>query len=216
MVLTLPERGEAEGDRTMNETAWLIIAAVVVVIVIGAVVATTVRRRNSERLKSRFGVEYARTVEAAGDPRSAEAELRDREKRVKRLQIKPLAEADRARFSEAWRRIQTEFVDDPAGAFSRADKLVGEAMSARGYPTADFDQRSADVSVDHPEVVQNYRKGHEIALRHAEGKAGTEELRQAMVSYRAVFDELVNEGDGEPAAPAETEESRRPIAAQGR
>jgi hypothetical protein len=200
----------------MNETAWLIIAVVVVAIVIGAIVAATVRRRTSERLKARFGPEYAHTVETAGDPRTAEAELRDREKRVKRLQIRPLAEADRARFTEAWRRIQADFVDDPAGAFARADKLVGEAMSARGYPTADFDQRSAEVSVDHPEVIQNYRKGHEIALRHTEGKAGTEELRQAMVSYRAVFDELVSRSEAEPAPPTETNESRRPIAAQGR
>jgi hypothetical protein len=200
----------------MSDTTWLIIAAVVVAIVIGAVVAVIIQRRDRERLKSRFGPEYTRTVEAAGDPRTAEAELREREKRVKHLDIKPLAGADRARFAEAWRRIQTDFVDDPAGAFTRADKLVGEAMTARGYPTADFDQRSADISVDHAEVVQNYRKGHEIALRHAEGKAGTEELRLAMVSYRAVFDELVSQGESEPAAPAERDEIRRPVAAQRR
>jgi hypothetical protein len=199
----------------MHDTTWLVIAVVVVAILIGAVVVATIRRRNSERLKTRFGSEYARTVEAAGDPRTAEAELRDREKRVKQMQIRPLAEADRARFTEAWRQIQTDFVDDPAGAFSRADKLVGEAMSACGYPTADFDQRAADVSVDHPEVVHNYRKGHEIALRHAEGRAGTEELRQAMVSYHSVFDELVGQAEPAPAAPAESEDSRRPVAAQG-
>ena len=200
----------------MSDTTWLVIAVVLVAIAIGAVAITTIRKRNSERLKSRFGTEYARTVEAVGDPRTAEAELRDREKRVKQMQIRPLPEADRAGFTDRWRRIQTDFVDDPAGAFSRADTLVGEVMSACGYPTADFDQRAADVSVDHPEVVDNYRKGHEIALRHAEGKAGTEELRQAMVSYRSVFDELVGQGEPEPAAPTEAEEARRPVAAQGR
>jgi hypothetical protein len=200
----------------MTETTWLIIAAVIVAIGIGAAMAVTISRRNREHLKAQFGPEYARTVETAGNPRAAEAELRDREKRVKGLQIRPLSQDDRTRFTEAWRRIQTNFVDDPAGAFSGADKLVGEVMSARGYPTADFDQRSADVSVDHPEVVQNYRKGHEIALRDAEGKAGTEELRQAMVSYRAVFDELVTRGEPEPAAAEQVNDSRRPVAVQGR
>jgi hypothetical protein len=197
----------------MSENAWVILAVVVAIAAV-AVVAISLRKRNTERLKSRFGTEYQRTVEAAGGARAAEAELRDREARVKRLQIRTLPDADRARFKDAWLKVQAEFVDDPAGAFGRADKLVGEVMSACGYPTADFDQRSADVSVDHPEVVENYRKGHEIALRQSEGKAGTEELRQAMVHYRALFDELV--GEAQTPAATESNDNSRPSAAPGR
>ena len=177
----------------MNETAWLIVAGVVVAILIAAVVIVTVRRRNTERLKSRFGSEYARTVDETGDAKLAETELRDREARVKEFRLKQLSEADRTRLTQSWRNIQGDFVDDPAGAFTHADELIIEAMAARGYPTTDFDQRSADLSVEHPEVVQNYRKGHEIAVRHADGQAGTEELRQGMVSYRSLFNELIGE-----------------------
>lgn len=200
----------------MTETTWLIIAVAVVIVLIVAVVA--VRRRNTERLKSRFGPEYSRAVEASGNQQKAEAELRDRERRVKALELKPLEPRVKTEFDNAWRSVQTQFVDDPGRAVTQADKLLGQVMSVRGYPMADFEQRSADISVEHPVVVQNYRKAHEIADRHAQGKAGTEELRQAMVFYRTLFLELVGETgpDPERAAPSAVPEQPQPRTAQGR
>lgn len=208
----------------MNETTWLIIAVAVVIMLIVAFVA--VRRRNTQRLKSRFGPEYSRAVDASGNQQKAEAELRDREKRVKAFELKPLEPRVKTEFENAWRSVQTQFVDDPGRAVTQADRLLGEVMSVRGYPMADFEQRSADISVEHPVVVQNYRKAHEIADRHAQGKAGTEELRQAMVFYRTLFVELVGEtqagtaGDSQPetvaGTPSDVPEQPQPRAAQGR
>lgn len=180
----------------MNGTTWLVIAGVVVVALIAVVIVLTLRSWNTQRLKSRFGPEYARAVDQEGR-QAAEAELQQREKRVKQYEIKPLTPADQTRFVESWRNVQTQFVDDPGKACTDADQLLGEVMSVRGYPVGDFEQQSADVSVEHPAVVENYRKAHEIAVRHSQGKAGTEELRQAMVAYRSLFDELV--GQTQPA-----------------
>jgi hypothetical protein len=166
----------------------LIILVLVAIVAIGAFLL--LRRRKRDVLQSKFGPEYSRVVEKAGSAREAEAELKEREKRVSAFEIRPLAAADRERFTDGWQRVQADFVDDPRGAVTRADVLLGDLMSARGYPVSDFEQRSADLSVDHPVVVQNYRSAHEIADRHARGEAGTEDLRQAMIHYRALFDEL--------------------------
>lgn len=166
---------------------WVLIA----IILIGAIVWITLSRVRSQRLRQRFGPEYERTIRTEGNVRKAEAELEARAKRVAKLQIRPLTSTDAQRFDAAWRAIQARFVDDPRGAVTEADRLVGEVMAARGYPVGDFEQRVADVSVDHADVVMNYRAAREIALQHAEGKATTEDLRQAMVHYRALFRDLL-------------------------
>jgi hypothetical protein len=152
-------------------------------------------RRRTEQLRARFGPEYDHTVEESGDVRKAEAALQARAKRVEGLQIRALRGDEAARFSAAWQRVQTRFVDDPAGAITEADRLVGEVMTARGYPLGDFDQRVEDISVDHPDVVMNYRAARDIAAQHARGQATTEDLRQGMVHYRALFRDLLASPD---------------------
>ena len=172
----------------METTAiWVLIA----VVLIGAVAWITFSRVRSQRLRERFGPEYDRTVRTEGTVRKAEAELDARARRVKSLHIRPLSPSDTTRFDTAWRAVQARFVDDPQGAVTEADRLVGEAMAARGYPVGEFEQRVADISVDHPDVVVNYRAAREIAQQHAQGRASTEDLRQAMVHYRALFHDLL-------------------------
>ena len=172
----------------MDSTAVVVLIAI---ILISAIVWITLSRVRSQRLRQRFGPEYERTIRTEGNVRKAEAALEARAKRVAKLHIRPLNVADAQRFDAAWRAVQARFVDDPRGAVTEADRLVGEVMAARGYPVGDFEQRVADVSVDHPDVVMNYRAAREIALQHAEGKATTEDLRQAMVHYRALFRDLL-------------------------
>jgi len=174
----------------LTTTELVAIIASVVIVVAGIAVLLFVRKRRSERLRNRFGAEYDRTVKEEGNQRHAEAQLEKRAERVESFHVRPLASPDRARFVDAWRGIQARFVDDPAGTVVQADQLLGDVMSTRGYPVTDFEQRAADISVDHPVVLENYRAGHEIALRQAEGKANTEDLRQAMIHYRALFEEL--------------------------
>ena len=161
------------------------------------------RRRNLvwseasvDQLSYQFGPEYERTVEEAGDRRKAEAQLAEREKRARALSIRPLEAKERDRYNSLWRKVQADFVDDPSGAISQADGLLGEVMTARGYPVRDFDQVAEDLSVDHSLVVQHYRAGHEVAVQHEQGKADTEALRRAMIHYRELFEELVQD---EPA-----------------
>ena len=178
----------------MNETL-LIVLAVVAVLAVGAWLFF--RRRRSDQLRTRFGPEYEHEVEEKGSRRKAEAELRGREKRVEKLDIRPLEPAARQGFIERWKEVQAKFVDDPPRAVAYADDLLAEVMRTRGYPVSDFDQRAGDISVDHPKVVDHYRSGHEIALKHERGDAGTEDLRQAMIHYRALFDELVEEEGAE-------------------
>lgn len=178
----------------MDTQMWVIVIVAAVAL---AVVFVLVRRRQTERLRQRFGPEYERTVREAGTVAKAEAALRAREARVERLSIRPLSADDAARFSAAWRDVQTRFVDDPHRAITDADQLVGEVMHARGYPVGDFDQRVNDISVDHPKVVTNYRAARDIAQNHARGRASTEDLRQAMVHYRALFNDLL---ETEPVA----------------
>ena len=174
----------------MTQTVW-IVAAVIIVAVLAAVGIFWSRRRRSEHLRDRFGPEYDRAVEAKGDRAKAEAELAKREKRVEKLNIRPLEPAERREFLSRWDDVQARFVDDPPRAVAFADALLGDVMKARGYPVSDFDQRAGDISVDHPVVVEHYHKAHDIALRQERGEASTEDLRQAMIHYRALFDNLV-------------------------
>lgn len=176
----------------MNTTLAIIIAVVIVVIVlVAAGVFVYLQNQKSKRLQSRFGPEYQRTLEETGSRQKAEAKLDKLEKRVEAFSIRALAPEERARYVRSWRSVQAEFVDKPREAVAHADELLGAVMSARGYPVSDFEQRAADLSVDHPNVVQNYRAGHAIAAKG--GEADTESLRQAMIHYRELFAELVEE-----------------------
>ncbi len=170
-----------------------VIIGLLVVVVLGLGALLYFQRHRSEQLQSRFGPEYERAVKHTGDKSKAEAELLDREKRVKSLSIRPLEPADRERFVGSWQNVQAEFVDNPEASIGHADTLLAEVMSTRGYPVSDFEQMSADISVDHPSVVQNYRAGHDIAVRHKRGDGNTEDLRQAMIHYRSLFEELVTD-----------------------
>lgn len=167
------------------------LAVVVVLVVIALVAWYFVQKRQSERLQQRFGPEYARTVDQLGSRAKAESELKAREDRVGKLNIVPLSSSDASRFSQAWANLQASFVDNPKGVVAQADQLVRELMLKRGYPMGDFEHRAADISVDHPEVVANYRAAQVIAARDARGEASTEDLRNAVVHYRALFNELL-------------------------
>ena len=173
----------------MNTIAILVLVLIGVVIVVGAILYLQGRR--SEALRQKFGPEYQRAVKQFGDQRKAEAELSAREQRVRKFEIRTLSPGEQARFVESWKRAQARFVDEPSEAAADADILVQELMKARGYPLGDFEQRAADISVDHPGVVTNYRAARDIALRNNAGEATTEDIRQAMVHYRSLFDELL-------------------------
>ena len=170
-------------------------AAIVIIIagVIGVAVVVLfgLKSHRSQHLRERFGPEYEREVRETGSARQAEKHLEAREARVKKFDIRPLSSEQKSLFIESWTRVQAKFVDGPEAAVTEADHLLAEVMSARGYPVADFETAAADLSVDHPQVVKNYRAGHAIAIRHASGQAGTEDLRQALIHYRALFEELV-------------------------
>jgi hypothetical protein len=174
----------------MTQTYWIVAAVVIVVAIILFAIFWS-RRRRSEHLRDRFGPEYDRAVDAKGDRAKAEADLAEREKRVEKLDIRALEPAERREFISRWNDVQARFVDDPARAVAFADALLGEVMKARGYPVEDFDQRAGDISVDHPVVVEHFHRAHDIALRQERGEASTEDLRQAMIHYRALFDDLV-------------------------
>jgi hypothetical protein len=172
-----------------NQLMLVLIIGVAVVVAVALWFA--LRKRRTEELRTRFGPEYDRTVREARTVRDGEAALIERQTRVERLHIRPLAPEDARRFALAWRDVQAKFVDDPKGAIVDADRLVGEVMRARGYPVGDFEQRVADISVDHPNVVMNYRAARDIVQEHAKGRASTEDLRQAMVHFRALFADLL-------------------------
>jgi hypothetical protein len=182
---------------TTTEMVMIIAAVVIVVAAIGTMLM--LRRRRTEGLRSKFGgAEYARAMNEGGGRRHGEAGLDKRTERVESFHVQPLATADRARFVDTWRRIQTRFVDGPASTVSEADQLLGDVMSARGYPVSNFEQRAADISVDHPLVLEHYRTAHGIAIRQTKGEASTEDLRQAMIHYRTLFEELVGEVEAPP------------------
>jgi C4-dicarboxylate-specific signal transduction histidine kinase len=183
---------------------WILIA-VAAVALLALLAAVALWRRRTSLLRQRFGREYDRTVERHGRRRAAEAELQSRVERRERLDIRPLPPAAREGYLESWRQVQTEFVDDPAGAVRNADALVISVMSERGYPMDDFERRAADVSVDYPQVVERYRSGHGIAQKSEGGEATTEDLRQAMKHYRALFDDLLEQAGDEAAQREQTE-----------
>lgn len=169
-----------------------IVILVAVVLVIVSAIVFFLQKRRTEKLRQHFGPEYDRAMAEGGDRRRAEAKLEERTERVKKFNLRPLTAEDRARYSEQWNRVQAHFVDAPAGAVAEADQLLGDIMATCGYPMGDFDQRAADISVEHPVVTQNYRSAHEIAVRQAKGQASTEDLRRAMIHYRALFEDLVS------------------------
>jgi hypothetical protein len=185
------------GGVLMPAWVWVVIAAGVVV-VLALLAWHAFARRRTGRLQEQFGPEYDRMVGTAESRGEAEAELQAREERREQLEIRPLSSAARYRFFESWQGVQAEFVDDPRAAVSSADGLIRSVMAERGYPVEDFEQRAADLSVDHPKVVENYRQGHRLAEASVSGGSSTEDLRQAMRHYRALFDELVEPDSERP------------------
>jgi hypothetical protein len=183
----------------VSTLVWIVIVAVVVVIVAFAAWRMLARRR-TKTLQGRFGPEYERTLESAESKKAAESELAARQERREQLEVRPLTAAARERYLVQWQSVQAQFVDTPGAAVASADQLIQSAMAERGYPVEDFEQRAADVSVDHPRVVENYREGHRLAQASAGGDDSTENLRRAMRHYRALFDELVEPAADEPTA----------------
>jgi hypothetical protein len=178
----------------MNQHQLTIIVAVIVAVSVIAVISFFLaRKRRSQNLRKRFGPEYDRVLKKEGEVRRAEGVLEMRARHREKFELRPLTGATRDQFGERWRMVQSRFVDDPKGSVAQADELVSEVMVARGYPMADFEQRAADISVDHPVVVENYRAAHDIALRHIRGQASTEDMRNAMVHYRSLFEELLED-----------------------
>ena len=175
----------------LTDTTTIIIVVVILLIVVGLLAAAFSRFRRSKRLRDQFGPEYDRTVDQIGDKRRAEEELEARLEHVQNLNIRALSAEEINRFAMEWQETQTEFVDRPLGAVQRANQLIREVMAARGYPVEDFEQRAADISVDYPDVVTNYRELHEIATKGEREKISPEEMRQAMVAGRELFERLV-------------------------
>ena len=175
----------------MNST-YVTIAVSFMLIIIGVGLWMVVtRRKRAERLQEHFGPEYERTVQSLGDEKKAQTELVERQKHVDTLDIRPLSALERERYLVDWTAVQSQFVDEPGEAIVAADRLIMEVMQLRAYPVSDFEQRVADVSVSYPTLVSNYRAAREIALKNAQQQASTEELRQAMIYYRSLFEELV-------------------------
>lgn len=174
---------------------WIVVIIVIIlaIIVLGVIWRIAMRGRQSERLHESFGPEYDRTVSRHQNRDRAEAELLERKERVDALDIRPLAPADRSRFADAWRATQARFVDKPVEATAAADRLVTDLLRVRGYPISEFDQRADDISVHHPNVVANYRAAHATSLASEQGQASTEDLRAAMLHYRTLFDELLED-----------------------
>ncbi len=180
----------------MDTFGW--VAIIAGVLVAAVLIWYLVKQARSRELQRDFGPEYDRTMARAGDRGLAESDLRERRERVDALDVRPLSRSDHDRFASEWTKVQAEFVDAPAEAVTDADELIQQVMATRGYPVEDFDRRAADVSVEHPEVVENYRSAHSIAVKEAreDGDANTEALRKAMVYYRSLFDELLVVDDG--------------------
>lgn len=173
----------------------VIIIVVIVILAIGAAVYRMTQKRRSEQLREKFGPEYDRTVNSSDDRKGAESELRAREKRHQELQLRPLDAGQQRQFEQRWSEVQRDFVDGPGQAVHRADRLVVDVMSARGYPVDDFDQRADDLSVQYPKVTQRYREARRISTANERGEAGTEELRTAVTSYRSLVDALLHDDE---------------------
>lgn len=179
---------------TLGVRELALIIGLAVIVIAGITAWLILRKRRTGRLRTQFGgAEYDRAVKEDGSRRHAEAGLKERTQRVESLNIRPLAAGDRGRFVDSWRRVQLRFVDGPGGAVTEADQLLRDVMTTRGYPVTDFEQQAADISVDHPLLMENYRLAHAIAVRQTQGQANTEDLRQAMIHYRTLFEELVGE-----------------------
>jgi hypothetical protein len=191
----------------MPAWAWVLIV-VAALAIIAVVTVKALRDHRSKTLRERFGPEYDRTLEGGESKKDAEAELAARAERRDKLEIRPLPTAARDRYLGEWQGVQARFVDDPDGAVRDADMLIQSVMRDRGYPMDDFEQRAADVSVDHPQVVENYRQGHKLARASALGEGTTEDLRQAMQHYRSLFDELVEETTDAPLSRDDTAAER--------
>jgi FtsZ-interacting cell division protein ZipA len=182
----------------MDTWVWIVIGVIVAIVVLG-VVFSALRKRRSRSLQDQFGREYDRTVDKAGGRREAERELAERQKRHDELELRPLSQDARERYVQQWQVTQGRFVDDPTGAVSEADDLVQRVMRDRGYPVDDFEQRAADISVEHPDLVEKYRTANGIARSSERGEASTEDLRHSVRHYRALFVELLEVDDGEDA-----------------
>jgi hypothetical protein len=194
----------------MDTTMLVILLAVAVVVVVAAIAFYMMRSRNkSKELRSRFGPEYDQAVSEQGGRGRAEAALQERVERVEKLSIRPLNRERRDEFARQWDAVQAAFVDDPHGATAEADRLVGNVMAERGYPMASFEQRAADISVDHPRVVSNYREAHAIYIRAEQGDANTDDLRRGFVFYRELFEDLLDT-DTAPATAAGRGAAGRP------
>ena len=189
----------------MEMWVWIVIGVIVAIVVLG-VVFSALRTRRSRSLQDQFGREYDRTVDKAGGRREAERELAERQKRHDELELKPLSDDARERYLQQWQVTQGRFVDDPTGAVSEADNLVQRVMRDRGYPVDDFEQRAADISVEHPELVEKYRTANGIARASERGEASTEDLRHSVRHYRALFVELLEVDDGDQDAPTRQRE----------
>lgn len=184
-----------------NQQIVFVIGGLLIVgVIIAYIVAVVLPRQRSRKLREEFGPEYERTMEHHGDRARAEADLKMRKERVSGLRLRSLAEAERAKYIKDWQRIQARFVDEPSASIMEADLLVADVMRARGYPVKDFDTQASDLSVGYPALVENYRSAHAIFLRNERGHASTEELRQAVVFYRGVFSELLEEEPARGAA----------------
>jgi FtsZ-interacting cell division protein ZipA len=175
----------------MSNETLMVVAIVVVAVVVVAAMWMFSRRRKTAALRARFGPEYDHVLHSTRTPAEAERELLTRQSRVEKFSIRPLSREDADRFSAAWRSVQAQFVDDPRKAVIEADRLIADVMRSRGYPLDDPNRVIDDLSVDHAHVINHYRAGREIVARHEKGQASTEDLRQAMVHFRALFDELV-------------------------
>jgi hypothetical protein len=176
-----------------QQSPAMIVLIVVAILAIAAAIWMYLQKKRTQDLRTKFGPEYDRAVATHKDRSHAESDLETRAKRVARFNIRPLTESERARYAEEWRAEQSLFVDDPRAAVKHADALVQDVMKHRGYPVSDFDQNATDLSVDHPRVVEHYRTAHDIALLDARGQSSTEDLRNAMVSYRALFEDLLEQ-----------------------
>jgi hypothetical protein len=198
----------AKGEGKMSAAATVVVVLVALVVVGGVAWYFLGQRRRTEALQARYGPEYSRTVSETGDQRKAEEELVKRKERIDQLQIQPLRAEQREQFLTRWRSVQAMFVDDPAGAIARADSLVAEVMATRGYPVSDFEQRAADISVHHAVVVDNYRAACEIVARQRQNAATTEDLRKAMVHYRALFEDLLEDREHGADRPVERQVER--------
>ena len=188
--------------------AIIVFVALAVIVAVASMVWLYSSKKRTTRLRSDFGPEYKRVARAEGDAARGEKILKERQERVRKLDIKPLTEQQRNQFADAWEAAQAEFVDDPTAAVAHADVLVQEVMTTRGYPVVDFEQRVADVSVDHPAVVQNYRLAHDIAIQHEHNDVGIEKLREAMLHYRALFADLLHDGGLQPVRQVRPEDRK--------